>query len=44
MNESGGGSKANNTMTKEEKLRKAKELQDLIRKKRAEEEKRLTEE
>lgn len=30
-------------MSKEEKLRKAKELQDAIRKKRAEEEKKLAE-
>jgi hypothetical protein len=33
-----------NTMTKEEKLAKAKELQEQIRRKRAEEEKRLAEE
>lgn len=31
-------------MTKEEKLKKAKELQEAIRKKRAEEEKRIAEE
>jgi len=36
-----GSTQPKSTLSKEEKLRKAKELQEAIRKKRAEEEKRL---